>query len=138
MSRFDKIFEARTEVVRTAKSGDNNQTTTTMTTTDGEAESGKTGTTPAVKRKSRSAAKAIAARISEPPAELADSEQTKRGRPTAKRSDPNFVGLTTYIRRETHMQAKIALLEDGEGTELSELVETLISDWLSEKRNSAV
>ena len=58
---------------------------------------------------------------------------TKRGRPPAKRSDPDFVGLTTYIRRETHLNAKISLLQEGENRELSELVEDLIAAWLSKQ-----
>jgi hypothetical protein len=57
----------------------------------------------------------------------------KRGRPPAKRSDPDFVGLTTYVRKDTHTRAKIALLQEGKGRELSHLVEDLIFDWLNSK-----
>lgn len=60
----------------------------------------------------------------------------KRGRPQAKRSDPNYLGFTTYIRRDTHLNAKIALLQEGKGRELSELVETLLTDWLKSKKTS--
>jgi hypothetical protein len=59
--------------------------------------------------------------------------QVKRGRPTAKRSDPDFVGLTTYIRKDTHTRAKITLLQEGKGRELSELVEDLIFNWLNSR-----
>lgn len=57
-------------------------------------------------------------------------ERPRRGRPSGKRSDPDFVGFTTYIRKDTHRKAKIALLESEDGRELSELVEDLITKWL--------
>ena len=60
-----------------------------------------------------------------------DRQQSKRGRPPAKRSDPDFVGFTTYVRRDTHLRAKIALLQEGNGRELSQLVEDLIFNWLT-------
>ena len=66
----------------------------------------------------------------------AQESSKKRGRPQAKRSDPNYLGFITYIRRDTHLNAKIALLQEGKGRELSELVETLLADWLKSKSNS--
>jgi len=66
----------------------------------------------------------------------ADATQTKRrGRPTGKRSDPDFEQTTAYIRKETHRRVKISLLEEGQGREYSELVEELLSKWLSAKSN---
>lgn len=53
-----------------------------------------------------------------------------RGRPRAKRSDPDFEQVTAYIRRNTHRQIKIALLQESEESDFSELVEKLLSDWL--------
>lgn len=64
------------------------------------------------------------------PAEEQLEAPPRRGRPSGKRSDPDYVGFTTYIRKDTHRKAKIALLEEGDGRELSELVEELISHWL--------
>jgi hypothetical protein len=66
-----------------------------------------------------------------PSVEDQHEERPRRGRPSGKRSDPNYVGFTTYIRKDTHRKAKIALLEQGDGHELSELVEELIASWLS-------
>jgi hypothetical protein len=54
----------------------------------------------------------------------------RRGRPSGKRSDPDYVGFTTYIRRETHRNVKRALLDEPEERELSELVEDLLVKWL--------
>jgi len=54
----------------------------------------------------------------------------RRGRPKGKRSDPDFEQVTAYIRKQTHQAIKIALLQEGQDREFSELVEELLSDWL--------
>lgn len=60
----------------------------------------------------------------------------KRGRPNAKRSDPMFVQTTAYIRKETLRDTKRALLEleNDNKRDFSELVEELLSTWLTEHR----
>lgn len=63
-------------------------------------------------------------------AKLAIEERPRRGRPSGKRSDPDYVGFTTYIRKETHRNVKRALLDEPDERELSELVEDLLVDWL--------
>lgn len=60
--------------------------------------------------------------------------EKKRGRPTAKRSDPAFLQVTAYIRKETHRKTKIRLLEEGQGREFSELVEVMLEEWLGRKQ----
>ena len=55
----------------------------------------------------------------------------KRGRPPGKRSDPDYEQTTAYIRKQTHVDVKIALLQEGKGREYSELVEELLTKWLS-------
>lgn len=73
--------------------------------------------------------------VEAPPAGGIDGgESRRRGRPSGKRSDPDYVGFTTYIRKGTHREVKIALLQEGEGRELSELVEELLSGWLKAKK----
>lgn len=67
-------------------------------------------------------------------AQGSDSTAKRRGRPTGKRSDPDFEQTTAYIRKDTHRSVKIALLEEGEGREYSELVEELLSKWLKARR----
>jgi hypothetical protein len=64
----------------------------------------------------------------------ASSSSKRRGRPTGKRSDPDFEQTTAYIRKDTHRNVKIALLEEGEGREYSELVEELLSKWLKARK----
>ncbi|MBK9169084.1 MAG: hypothetical protein IPM24_16655 [Bryobacterales bacterium] len=61
----------------------------------------------------------------------------RRGRPPAMRSDPDFLQVTAYIRKKTHRKVKIALLEDGTEGNFSELVETLLEEWLSTRSESS-
>lgn len=115
MSKFDKIFEAREEtaaaepvVKPTAKSKIKTKAVTPKTVVQPD--------------------KPDPANIVEN-----DNRRRRRGRPAAKRSDPNFIGFTTYIRKDTHLKVKISLLQEGQGRELSELVETLLSDWVAKR-----
>ena len=117
MSKFDKIFEAReADAVEIDKND---------------------APKPFVKKKPVAANRNVAETKQKPtttavlPAQTVNQTSNKQGRPPAKRSDPNFVGLTTYVRKDTHRRAKIALLQEGKGRELSHLVEDLISDWLN-------
>ena len=48
-----------------------------------------------------------------------------------KSANPEYMKLTSYIRRETHLAVKRRLLD--EGREISELVEDLMVKWLSQK-----
>lgn len=61
----------------------------------------------------------------EPPA----TSERRRGRPRGKRSNPEYEQVTIYIRRDTHRDAKIALLKAGR-LEFSTLVEGLVAGWL--------
>lgn len=65
--------------------------------------------------------------------EAEDGTPRRVGRPNAKRSDPDFVQTTAYIRKDTHRDVKIALLHEGQEREFSELVEELLSNWLKSK-----
>lgn len=118
MSKFDKIFEARE--VDVAEVNKTSSKDTIIKKNVG-------------KKKDTSKIVQISSVASEQQIQLTNQPNVKQGRPTAKRSDPDFVGLTTYIRRDTHTRAKIALLQERNGRELSELVEDLIYAWLSKK-----
>jgi hypothetical protein len=72
---------------------------------------------------------------SEYPATPPDTPEPKRrGRPaTGKRSDPNWIGRTYYIRKETDLDVEDELLQlKRQGIELdkSELVEELLNAWV--------
>ncbi len=53
-----------------------------------------------------------------------------RGRPTGKRSDPNFEQVTSYVRKQTYANVKIELIKEGQKREFSELVDERLSKWL--------
>lgn len=53
-----------------------------------------------------------------------------RGRPAGKRSNGEYAQVTAYIRRDTHLAVKQALLTDGGTKEFSELVQELLTKWL--------
>ncbi|MEP0920078.1 hypothetical protein NC981_25115 [Leptolyngbya sp. DQ-M1] len=59
----------------------------------------------------------------------------KVGRPKGKRSDPDYEQVTAYIRKDTHRDIKIALLQEGQGREFSELVQELLDGFLSTQKS---
>lgn len=64
-------------------------------------------------------------------AEVAPAPAAGAGKRGGKSSDPDYVKLTSYIRRETHLKVKKRLLDEGK--EISELVEELMGKWLAEQ-----
>jgi hypothetical protein len=59
--------------------------------------------------------------------------EVRLGRPAGKRTDPEFTQVTAWIRRDTHLRTKMQLLEAGGAQQFSELVESLLTDWLTAK-----
>ena len=68
---------------------------------------------------------------SPPPIVESNSQPVKKGRPRGKRSNPDFEQVTAYVRSKTYRQTKIALLQQSELEDFSELVEELLRKWLS-------
>ncbi len=61
------------------------------------------------------------------PAKVAQKiADTKR---TAKRDDPDYKQALAYVRRDTHRRVMMRLA--GEEREFSDLVETLLAEWLN-------
>ena len=58
----------------------------------------------------------------------------KKGRPRGKRSNPDFEQVTAYIRSKTYRDVKIAILQQSEIEDFSELVEQLLNEWLSTQK----
>jgi hypothetical protein len=63
----------------------------------------------------------------------APPEAPRRGRPPGKRSDPTYAQVTAYIPEDLHRKVKIALLQEAQGREFSQLVEALLADWLESR-----
>lgn len=64
------------------------------------------------------------------PAPAPPPVQKKRGRPSGKRSDTEYVQITAYVREATHRDVKIALLKSRSKQDFSELVDSLLTEWL--------
>ena len=67
------------------------------------------------------------------PALPMDKTAKKRGRPSGKRSDADYVQVTAYIQKDTHREVKIALLKSGNEKNFSELVDSLLGGWLKSR-----
>ena len=74
---------------------------------------------------------------SEPPITNEKPEPVKKGRPKGKRSNPDFEQVTAYVRSSTYRQTKIALLQQEELEDFSELVEELLTEWLSTQKGKS-
>ena len=59
----------------------------------------------------------------------------KMGRPSGKRSDPKYTQVTAYIQSQTYRDVKVALLMGQEPQEFSELIEDLLTKWLSTQKS---
>jgi hypothetical protein len=65
------------------------------------------------------------------PAVIAPEAQKGRGRPPGKRSDPDWAPRTILMRSKIHRRVSIMLLERDDGPDLSELVDQLLTEWIS-------
>lgn len=87
---------------------------------------------------------AAAAPVKRPPRKgrtaqpLAPIVTPRPGRPAGpaggKRSDPDYTQITAYLRKDTRNAVKLALLQEGQGRDVSELVEGLLTGWLKERK----
>ncbi|MBE9196093.1 hypothetical protein IQ219_12430 [Synechocystis sp. LEGE 06083] len=59
------------------------------------------------------------------------AESQAKAKTKGKRSDPDYGQVSAYIRKETYRNVKIALLQEAEKRDFSDLVEALLSEWLS-------
>jgi hypothetical protein len=66
----------------------------------------------------------------------AASALTGKGRPTGKRSDPEFSPTTFFVRKDTKRRAARLLEDQDAGKDLSDLVEQLLAKWLSENSHA--
>ncbi len=60
--------------------------------------------------------------------------QRRRGRPSGgKKSDPAYQQVTAYVRRDLYRDVRIALLQDPDRLDFSELVDRLLEQWRQER-----
>ncbi len=58
--------------------------------------------------------------------------KTIKTKGSGKRSDPDYVQISAYIRKETHREAKRKLLEEDSERDLSDVIEELLRNWVSD------
>ncbi len=68
-----------------------------------------------------------------PAAVPAPETQKGRGRPPGKRSDPDWAPRTILMRSKIHRRVSIMLLERDNGPDLLELVDQLLTEWISKQ-----
>lgn len=57
--------------------------------------------------------------------------------PIGKRCNPKYVQVTAYILASTHREVKIALLQQPDKQQFSDLVEQLLQGWLDSHAEEA-
>ena len=62
---------------------------------------------------------------------LQTTPMSMRGRPAGKRSNPDFEPTTIFLRRNTKRTANRTLEDSGVKQDLSELIESLLQQWIS-------
>ena len=70
-----------------------------------------------------------------PEAPLPTITPVKMGRPPGKKTDPNYVQVTVYLRKDIHKTARKILLDDG--GQFSDLVDELVSRWIDSRRTGS-
>ncbi len=64
-------------------------------------------------------------------------QASRRGRPAGgKKSDPAYQQVTAYVRRDLYRDVRIALLQDPDRLDFSELVDRLLEQWRQERTAS--
>jgi hypothetical protein len=64
-----------------------------------------------------------------------ENKVTKKGRSKGKRTNPDFEQVTAYVKKDTYRQTKIALLNGEDKLDFSDLVEQLLTEWLSTQKS---
>jgi hypothetical protein len=66
----------------------------------------------------------------------ATSLTATKGRPKGKRSNPSYEQVTAYIQKETYRQTKMALLQNRDDRDFSQLVEDLLCAYLRTQKST--
>lgn len=64
---------------------------------------------------------------------LAENNKTSKGAAKGKSSNSEYKQVLTYLKKDTHRRVRIALLDEAEKRDLSDLVEDLVYEWLNSK-----
>jgi len=59
--------------------------------------------------------------------------QNGKSRAKGKSSNPDYVQISAYVRKDTHKDARKLLLDDEQGRDLSDLMEELLQQWVNSR-----
>ena len=72
---------------------------------------------------------------SHPVTQVPKSLGTEESKPSAKSTNKEYVKLTAYVPKELHRAAKSRLV--AQGREISDLIEDLVSAWLTKETGAS-
>jgi hypothetical protein len=72
--------------------------------------------------------------FSEKVSDPSDSAQPFNTGRMNRRGNPNYQQVSGYIRKETHAAVKIALIQEGQGRDLSDVLEELLTKWIESRK----
>ena len=64
------------------------------------------------------------------------SASSMRGRAPGKRSNPDWRQHTVLLKRETHLEATSILRRQEDGTDISDLLQSLLEHWVKRQKNT--
>jgi hypothetical protein len=60
----------------------------------------------------------------------------RKGRPLGKRSDPAWKLYSHFLKKQTHREVTNILRNEEAGRDLSEVLQQLLEEWLSQRKQS--
>jgi hypothetical protein len=60
----------------------------------------------------------------------------RKGRPPGKRSDPAWKLYSHFLKKQTHREVTTILRNEEAGRDLSEVLQQLLEEWLSQRKQS--
>jgi hypothetical protein len=75
--------------------------------------------------------KAPESKEGEAPTQISDQSHQTSQRPSGKRSDPAWSPITILMRKSVKRAVRRRLEDEEQGRDLSTLIDSLLSDWLS-------
>lgn len=132
-SKFSELFAARDKNKDSASVSEADAASVEESRTETDADSPPSSTTADRTQQSPSLQYRSSQRLSSNKSREGEQPAQKRspGRPPGKRSNPDYEQATIYIRRDTHRAVKVALLQQEDGRQFSELVEDLLRQWVN-------
>jgi hypothetical protein len=69
------------------------------------------------------------------PAPASAEPMRGKGRPPGKRSDPAWKLYSHFLKKQTHREATNILRNEENGRDLSDVLQQLLEEWISQQKN---